>query len=45
MSGLFEARDSFLQIRDKLHRELVEYVFHPHRLARIGYFTREDEPF
>lgn len=42
IGDLWEAKKSFDAIKDRLHQELIEYVFHPARLKKIGYFRRDD---
>lgn len=39
IEDLWECRRAFDEVKDTLHRELVEHVFHPARLARLGYFS------
>ena len=38
---LYAARTAFDTIKHELHKELVEYVFHPTRLEKNGYFELE----
>ena len=35
---LFACRRAFHALKDDLHRELIQYIFHPARLQRLGYF-------
>jgi hypothetical protein len=35
---LFECRRAFRALKNDLHRELIEYLSHPARLQRLGYF-------
>jgi ankyrin repeat protein len=39
---LHQARDRFLSIRADLHKELMETLYHPDRLRRLGYFDIHD---
>lgn len=39
IGDLWEAKKSFDAIKDRLHKELIEHVFHPARLEKIGYFN------
>ncbi len=38
IGDLWEAKKSFDKLKDRLHKELIEHVFHPARLERLGYF-------
>lgn len=38
MCDVFECKKSFHALKDDLHKELIEYVCHPARLQRFGYF-------
>jgi hypothetical protein len=40
IENIAKCRDSFEKIKDSLHRDLVEYVWNPERLAKQGYFER-----
>ena len=40
IGDLWEAKTSFDVIKDRLHKELIEHVFHPGRLERLGYFQK-----
>jgi hypothetical protein len=40
IEDLWECRRAFDEVKDALHRELIECVFHPTRLARLGYFSK-----
>jgi hypothetical protein len=42
IGDLWEAKNAFDAIKDSLHKELVEYVFHPARLKRFGYFQFDE---
>jgi Ankyrin repeat len=42
IEDLWECRRAFDRVKDALHRELIERVFHPDRLARAGYFDTND---
>lgn len=39
IGDVWEARKSFDANKDRLHKELIEYVFHPARLRRLGFFS------
>ena len=38
IENIAECRDAFEKIKDSLHRELMEYIWNPERLAKQGYF-------
>lgn len=42
LSDLFECRRKFDSIKDDVHRELMEFIWNPQRLARSGYFSVEE---